>query len=463
MASRTSDAWEHGGEPSNVVGFPSPLDTQKTLPHSEESERAVLGALLLDPQLLPQVAQRLQPEDFYLHRHQALYGAMRELHGKGSPIDMRTLQAHLEAHDTFEGTGGIAYLASLDLDLPDLGRVDAYAEIVKERSIRRAIIQANGKAIRAVLEGDPLPELIEGQARALEAARRGTAGAAKGNYKSAWELSRVALASVDPEVTPEKLVEREVLSSLSRLNRLLVRFSPGALVVIAGAKKVGKTAFLLQELVANTRAGRRAAAQSLEMSEEQLALRLVCHLGGIDLHSLRSRQLSKGQWEKFTAATRILKSMPLMSDTTKRLGMREIGARWRRLAQEGGLDLAAVDLLNKIELENSRDSHALRMGRAAAECKNLADELAMPVFLTCQLGKEFVKEKREPTGDDIEYSSIIAQEADVVLLVHRGVDPENANRRLAAGKVIVAFNRDGETGEVPIVFDGWRQTMWEPE
>lgn len=449
------EAWEHG--------FASPLDTQKTLPHSEESERAVLGAILLDPQLLPQVAQRLQPEDFYRERHGDLFRAMVELHAGGVDPDIRTLQAHLEPRGIFERIGGVAYLADLDLDLPDLCRVELYVEIVRERSIRREIIAANAKSTRDLLGGDPLPELIEVQARALEAARRGTAGAAKGNYKSAWELSRVALASVDPEVTPEKLVEREVLSSLSRLNRLLVRFSPGALVVIAGAKKVGKTAFLLQELVANTRAGRRAAAQSLEMSEEQLALRLVCHLGGIDLHSLRSRQLSKGQWEKFTAATRILKSMPLMSDTTKRLGMREIGARWRRLSQEGGLDLAAVDLLNKIELENSRDSHALRMGRAAAECKNLADELSMPVFLTCQLGKEFVKEKREPTGDDIEYSSIIAQEADVVLLVHRGVDPENANRRLSAGKVIVAFNRDGETGEVPIVFDGWRQTMWEPE
>src|SRR5688572_23630823 len=111
------------------------LPQQKALPHSEESERAVLAAVLVDPRLLPTVSARLRAQDFYLERHQHLYEAMLDLTNEGSGVDLRTLQAKLEQQGRIAGVGGIAYLASLDLDLPDLGRIDTYVEIVKERSI----------------------------------------------------------------------------------------------------------------------------------------------------------------------------------------------------------------------------------------------------------------------------------------------------------------------------------------
>src|SRR3954466_8417845 len=138
---------ENEGQSSHAFMIDT-LPQQKSLPHSEESERAVLGAVLLDPEILPTITGRLRPEDFYLERHQTLFGAMVQLQEERVTIDLRTLQAKLEQQGRFEGGGGIAYLASLDLDLPDLGRIDSYVEIVKERSVRRRLIQASNQIIR---------------------------------------------------------------------------------------------------------------------------------------------------------------------------------------------------------------------------------------------------------------------------------------------------------------------------
>ena len=125
----------------------------RTLPHSEESERAVLAAVLLDPRILPTITGRLRPDDFYSEKHRTLYQAMIDLQEERTGIDLRTLQARLEQQAQLDEVGGVAYLASLDLDLPDLGRSDAYVEIVKERSIRRRLIAASGEIIRDCLDG----------------------------------------------------------------------------------------------------------------------------------------------------------------------------------------------------------------------------------------------------------------------------------------------------------------------
>jgi len=126
---------------------------QKALPHSEESERAVLGAVMLDSTVLPTISGRLRAEDFYSERNQLLYQAMLDLQDEQVEIDLRTLQARLEQRGQLEMIGGLAYLTGLDLDLPDIGRVDAYVEIVKERSIRRRLIQMSGQVIRNCLDG----------------------------------------------------------------------------------------------------------------------------------------------------------------------------------------------------------------------------------------------------------------------------------------------------------------------
>ena len=165
------------------------LPQQKALPHSEESERAVLGGVLLDPTILPTISGRLRAEDFYGERHQVLYQAMLDLQEEQVEIDLRTLQAKLEQRGQIEMVGGLAYLTGLDLDLPDIGRIDAYVEIVKERSVRRRLIQPPGEIIRNCLDGG------------LEARRR-WAGRSRRSSASARRRSSAASRSSRTSSTP---------------------------------------------------------------------------------------------------------------------------------------------------------------------------------------------------------------------------------------------------------------------
>ena len=158
-------------------------EPQRALPHSEEAERAVLAAVLLDPPLLAAMAGRLVPEDFYGERHQLLYKAMLDLQAQATEIDLRTLQARLEQQDQLQRVGGIAYLSGLDLDLPDLGRAETYVEIVKERSLRRRLIRACGEITRDCLDGG-----LEA-AQALGAPRRPSSPSARRRSRAASRRS----------------------------------------------------------------------------------------------------------------------------------------------------------------------------------------------------------------------------------------------------------------------------------
>jgi replicative DNA helicase len=220
------------------------LPQQKALPHSEESERAVLAAVLVDPRVLPSVSARLRAQDFYLERHQHLYEAMLELTNEGAGVDLRTLQAKLEQQGRIAGVGGIAYLASLDLDLPDLGRIDTYVEIVKERSIRRRLIQASGGIIRDCLDGG-----LEANA-ALDRAEQAILGLGE----EAIQRGFVPLAQVFHS-TLEDLEERPgttligVPSGFIDFDQITHGLNRGNLIIVAGRPGMGKCLSADAELV----------------------------------------------------------------------------------------------------------------------------------------------------------------------------------------------------------------------
>src|SRR6185369_14993480 len=230
---------------------------QKPLPYSEESERAVLGGILLDPQVLPTISGRLRPDDFYLERHQVLYQAMLNLQEEQVEIDLRTLQAKLEQQGNLDSIGGIGYLTTLDLDLPDIGRVDQYAEIIKERSVRRRLIQTSTQIIRDCLDGGlPAQEAL---GRAEQAVQRGF----------------VLLASVFHS-TLEELEERSgslltgIPTGFTDLDRICHGLNRGNLIIIAGRPGMGKTSFALN-IAQNVaiREAKTVGVFSLEMSQQE--------------------------------------------------------------------------------------------------------------------------------------------------------------------------------------------------
>ncbi len=430
-----------------------PQPQPKSLPHSEESERAVLAAILLDPVLISLVSGRLTHTDFYLERHQLLYQAMVDLQEEGTGIDLRTLQAKLEQQNLLPKVGGLAYIASLDVDLPDLGRTDSYVEIVKERSVRRRLIQTSGEIIRNCLDGG-----LEAAA-ALGRAEQAILGLSE-------EAIQRGFASITHilEETLEELEERPgsaiigVPSGFIDFDRMTHGLNKGNLIIIAGRPGMGKTSFALnvaQNVAIRER--RTVGVFSLEMSQQELALRVLCSEADIPFSSLRSHHLSQGQWNQVMQTVRTMAGSPLFIDDSPNPTLLEIGSKARRLKAEKGLELLIIDYLQLMQAGGRYENRNLEIGAISRGLKQLAKELAVPVIALSQLSRQ--PERRgsdhRPQLSDLRESGSIEQDADLVAFVYRDEvynrdDPENHG----LAELIVSKHRNGETGVVDLVFLG---------
>lgn len=460
-----AEAWQ--SEPA-YLGGPPLLGTQKSLPHSDESERAVLGAILLDSLLLKQVAQRLRPEDFYLERHQDLFRGMLLCQEEGVAPDPLTLRDHL-GDGVYERTGGTGYLAQLDVALPDLGRIDAYVEIVKERSVRRRLIGQAAKLTRAALEGDSLSTLIEGQAVDLEHSRRALGGSGVGGYRHLREAVEVALERLE-DGKPEERSKTVVTTGISRLDARLA-LEVGTVVFIAGRPGQGKTASLWQIAEHNALAGRGVAIQQLEMSPQAQALRAICYHGEVAKTDLTNAAVGRGdltaqQWHQVVKAARQLADLPVYLDTTRMLTGPDIGARLRRLKDEHPeITLVELDYINLVSLENlpgidPRMPKHEKVGALVRYLRNLAGELEVLMLVGAQLTRDNEKASRRPVPSDLRDAG--EQDADAIIFIHREPREDDPAKLQNRGDLILAKAREGEPGSVPILFDGSGQRFTEP-
>ena len=429
------------------------LPTPKSLPHSEESERAVLAAILLDPRTLAIVSGRLRPEDFYFEKHQTLFTTMIELGDERVEVDLRTLQAKLEHHNVLERVGGLAYLASLDLDLPDLGRIDAYVEIVKERSVRRRLIEASGTIIRDCLDGGLEAREALGKAEA----------SILGLGEEAVQRGFVSLGEVFHN-TLEDLEERPgstligVPTGFIDFDRKTHGLNRGNLIVIAGRPGMGKTSFALNvaQHVA-IREKRPVAIFSLEMSQQELALRILCSEADVPFSRLRSGHLSQQQWGRIIQTVRQTSDAPFYIDDSPNPSLLEVASKARRLKAEKGLEVLILDYLQLMQAGGRYENRNLEIAAISRGLKQLAKELDLPVIALSQLSRQ--PERRgsdhRPQLADLRESGSIEQDADLVAFIYRDevYNPDDEEVRGLA-EVILSKHRNGETGTVELVFLG---------
>jgi replicative DNA helicase len=426
----------------------------RALPSSDEAERAVLAAVLLDPRQLALVAGRLQESDFFTERHQLIYRAMLDLQGENGAIDLRTVQAKLEQRGQFESTGGVAYLAGLDVDLPDIGRVEAYVEIVKERSLRRRLILACGQITRDCLDGGL--EAAQALGRAEEAILNLGEEAIPRGFQALGEVFRTTLADLE-ERTPSALVGLD--SGYEDLNDITRGLNKANLIIVAGRPGMGKTSFALN--VAQNVAIRRAqpvGVFSLEMSRQELALRILSSESKTSFGALRSGHLSQRQWEGVMKTERSIAAAPLYIDDSAAPTLLEVASKARRLRAERGLDLVIVDYLQLMQAGGRYENRNLEIGAITRGLKQLAKELDLPVIALSQLSRQ--PERRggdhRPQLADLRESGAIEQDADLVMFIYRDevYNPDPSNPEKGIAEVILAKHRNGPTGTVRLAFRG---------
>lgn len=430
----------------------------QTLPSSEESERAVLASVLLSPRILPTITGRINDEDFFLDKHQLIFKAMLDLQEKESEIDLRTLQAHMQLKGTFEQVGGMVFLAGLDLDLPDIGRVDTYVEIVKERSVRRRLVLKCQELVFGCLEGG-----LDAQEALAEAEKSifglGEEAVQKG-FTPLQEVYEATIASLEKRAAGGQV---GIPSGFYDWDRMTQGLAPGALIIIAGRPGMGKTSFAVNVAQnVSIREESSVAIFSLEMGEQELVQRVLASEADVPFSNLRSGKMSENQWGRVYETTRRTQTSRLFIDDSPNPTLLEIASKTRRLKAEKGLDLLMVDYLQLMQAGGKYESRQLEIAAISRGLKQLAKELEIPVIALSQLSRQTERRANDhrPQLSDLRESGAIEQDADMVCFIYRDEiynkdDPDNKG----LAELIIAKHRAGETGTVDLVFMGETTTF----
>ena len=432
-------------------------DALRVPPQSIEAEQAVLGGLLLDNSTWDAIADRLRAEDFYRRDHQQIFSAIAELSARNEPSDAVTLAEHLAAKGEAEETGGLAYLAGLARDTPTAANIRAYADIVRERSLLRQLIRVSGEIAASAYgsDGRSATELVdEAERRVFEIAEQGRRSGS--GFVPLRDILGATIDRLDMLHANQGQLTG-VSTGYDDLDRMTAGLQPGDLIIIAGRPSMGKTTLALNiaenaAIAANT----PVAVFSMEMSREQLSMRMVSSLGRVDQSHLRTGNFGDEDWARINGAIAQMKTAPLYIDDSGALTPTEVRARARRLKRErGGLGLIVVDYLQLMQVAGTKENRTNEISEISRSLKALAKELHVPVIALSQLNRGVEQRTdKKPVMSDLRESGAIEQDADIIVLIYREEVYEPDTPRKGIADIIIAKQRNGPTGEVHLTFLG---------
>ena len=423
----------------------------RTLPHNPEAERTVLGAILVDNQAFSSAAEILRREDFYREAHRRVFEAMATLSERSQPIDLVTLKDELARQSALEAVGGAAYLAGLVDGVPRITSVEHWSRIIKEKSVLRNLIHAGNRIVHSCYEGEEEAAALLDQAEKSIfdiAERRIRAG-----FVSMREIVKESFRTID-QLSQSKDVVTGLATGFVDIDEMTSGLQKGDLVIVAGRPAMGKTSFCLNiaQHVA-LRVGETVGLFSLEMSKEQLALRLLCADARVDAHRLRTGKLNEKDWARLAKAYTDLSQSKLYIDDSATISPLEMRAKCRRLKAEFGLGLIIVDYLQLVSLAGRVENRQQEMSAISRSMKGLAKELACPVMALSQLSRApEARTDRRPQLSDLRESGAIEQDADIVMFIYREEEhkPTDENRGIA--EIIIGKQRNGPTGSRKLAF-----------
>ena len=431
-------------------------------PQSLEAEQSVLGAVLIDRDAIVEVAEFLRAADFYRQANGTIYAAILELFERREPIDIVTVSETLERNDQLEGVGGRAYLSSLSNSTPTAVHAVQYARIVERKAVLRNLIGAAGR-IAGIGYEDPA-EVQEAIDRAEAELFAVSQKRIEAGFTKLDSLLHQAYDRLD-YLHAHRGEINGVRSGFTDLDTLTTGLQKSDLIVVAARPSVGKTSFALNIAEhAAVRDKKSVGVFSLEMSKEQLVLRLLSSVANIDSQRLRTGFLEEMDFTKIAPAMNALSEAPMYIDDTPNISTMELRTKARRLQAEAGLDLVIVDYLQLMQAATTtRDANRVQeVSEISRGLKALARELSVPVIALSQLSRQpEMRESKEPRLSDLRESGAIEQDADLVLFLWRDKE-RGAEDQDEDGEVInmkLAKHRNGPTGEIQLYFKK-RQTRF---
>lgn len=420
-------------------------------PQNLDAERSTLGAMFLEKEAIYRAIEILRPDDFYKENHRLIYQTVLDLTNRGEPVDLVTVTEELRHKNALEKVGGITYLTDLASAVPTAAHVEYYSRIVEEKSLLRQLIHAATQIVASGYEAqDEVESIIDRAENTIFSITNRRSGQAVVNLKN-------ILIETFEQI--EKLYESRgavtgVPTGFVDLDRITAGLQPSDLIIIAARPSMGKTTFALN-------IAEHAAVQlkmpvivfSLEMSKEQLAMKLLCSEAGVDNQHIRTGNLKEEDWPRLSHALGRLSEATMYIDDTPNLSVMQVRAKARRVKAERGLGLIIIDYLQLMQGRGRVESRQQEVSEISRGLKALARELAVPVIALSQLSRAVEqRQNKRPTLSDLRESGSLEQDADLVCFLYREdyYEPETEKKNIT--EFIVSKHRNGPLGSVEFLF-----------
>jgi len=430
---------------------PSPSD--RPLPSSQESERIILGSILLDNDLLAQAIELLDVEDFHAPLHRRIYRAMIALFESGQKIEPILVAEEIKKEGALDAIGGVTTISNLTFGLPHFADVTQYAKVVKDKAMMRSLIRVCGQiSNEALSEEDDATDVIDNAERLIFAL---SDSRAKQGFVPVKTIASTVLEKVQEFASRDTHALTGLATGFRDLDSRTSGLQKTDLIIVAARPSMGKTAFCLT-LAQNAALQEKAvvAVFSLEMSREQLVMRMLSSEARIDAHRFRTGYISRDEWPRLADAIASLSESKIFIDDTPGISVLEMRAKARRLlSEQKKLDLIVVDYLQLMSGSKRAESRQQEVSQISRELKALAKELQVPVVALSQLSRApEMRNPPRPLMSDLRESGSIEQDADVVTFIYREDYYNPTEENAGEVELIIAKQRNGPTGTVKLAF-----------
>ncbi len=427
--------------------------SERTLPHNLEAERSVLGAVLIRNEAINHAAELIDSGDFFRLAHRRVFDGMVALSERGDPIDLVTLAEELTRSGSIQEVGGPAYLAALVDGVPRSTNVEYYAKIVKEKATLRRLIESAQQIASSAYDAEDDAELI------LDEAERSIFQIADRQMRTGFtplrDLVHQSFTTIE-QLQAHQNVVTGVATGFTDLDEMTSGLQPSDLIIVAARPSMGKTSFTLNIAQhVGVKTGKSVGFFSLEMSKEQLFMRMLTSEARVDAHKFRSGFLSERDYSSLGHALGVLEQAKVFIDDTATIGVLEMRAKSRRLAMEHGLDLIVIDYLQLMQGRGRFENRQQELASISRSLKGLAKELRVPIIALSQLSRATEsRADHRPQLSDLRESGALEQDADVVMFIYREdqYDKKEGSDSEGIAEIIIGKQRNGPTGSVRLAF-----------